>query len=226
MNLYCYCYNNPVTYADSDGRFPFLTLTLISAALILGGVVLGGISASQNNRNVLKGMWEGAIVGFLLSASLWLIVGGFCVPNGIGSRLGLMMVTYGYSTLTDMISAGATQIRYSNSKNEPWASNLIRSLAANALKIYSLKALPKIAPVIPNYLWLIDEKYSFTIPGQGGLYYDYRTSGEAWKMFKQYLSGRPSLLSYGFAIASTFNSTYTLFNSIFGTPNYEKWKVF
>ncbi len=38
LNLYCYCYNNPTSYADPSGNLPFFILTAIIGAVIGVGI--------------------------------------------------------------------------------------------------------------------------------------------------------------------------------------------
>ena len=226
LNLYCYCFNEPVNYIDPDGHFPWLVLAIISGVLIAGGATLGGVSAYQSGRDVGTGILEGAFAGAMMAGSMWLMVGSFYVQKGLGSNLGLMMFTYGFNTMAGMTEAGATQIRYSISQGDHWSSNLTRSLAANAPSIYTTKAIPKMLPFATQFSWHIGEKFAYTIPGEGGVFYDYRTTKDAWGMFKNYLGKTPTLFSYGFAAYGILRSLRGIYNSIWGTPNYDKWIVF
>ena len=225
-NLYAYCNNNPVMYVDPSGKFPWLALLIISGILIVGGTTLGGISAHQNGRDVSTGILEGAVAGLLIAGSIWLMVGSFYVPNGITSNLGLAMFTYGFSTFAGMFEAGVTQIRYSNSEGMHWSSNLTRSLAANALSVYLLKSITKSTPLFTQFAFHIGEKYIYTVPGEGGFFYDYRTTGEAFGIFTNYFKGLAKPFSYITAGLGIGLSLYNLYNAIWGEPNYNKWNVF
>lgn len=149
------------------------------------------MSAYKSGRDVDTGILEGAFAGAMIVGSMWLMVGSFYVPNGANINLGLMIFTYGSNTFLGMVQAGATQIRYSNSQGYHWSTNLTRSLYANIPKAYAGKAIPKKLPVATQFTWHIGKKYQYTIPSEGGVFYDYRTGKEAWGMFRNYL-GQPS----------------------------------
>ncbi len=48
LNLFAYCFNNPIMYADPSGCFPILALILGITALTGLGLTIGGV-ASDNN---------------------------------------------------------------------------------------------------------------------------------------------------------------------------------
>lgn len=226
-NLYCYCNNNPIMYVDPSGHLAWWIIGLIiTAVLLIAGGTVGGITAYQQGRDVGTGIWEGLLASAMIAASGWLIAGSFVVPNGLSSNLGLMMFTYGAHTFLGMIQAGATQIRYSNSQGDHWASNLTRSLYANIPKIYIGKAIPKTLPVATQFTWHIGEKYAYTIPGEGGVFYDYRTTGEAFSIFKKYLGETPKFYQKAWAVISIASATFSTFDAIFGEPQYDSWKVY
>ena len=66
INLYSYCYNNPVMYYDPSGNMAIALLIAFGIGAILGGIY-GGISAAANGQNVLAGIAIGAVVGGLTS---------------------------------------------------------------------------------------------------------------------------------------------------------------
>ena len=98
LNLYAYCYNDPVNYADPSGTFAFTTTMLIAmaiSAISLG--TLGGITAYQSAvesgqtggdlvnstlSGVSTGIILGAAVGFVASASISCFVGGIASVAG------------------------------------------------------------------------------------------------------------------------------------------------
>ena len=45
-------------------------------------------------------------------------------------------------------------------------------------------------------------------------------------MFKNYLGRKPGLFSYLFAASGIWKSSRGIYDSIWGTPNYDKWIVF
>ena len=81
LNLYCYCYNNPISYYDSNGHSPVIAnwfsasnifdLTATLGQLMIGGAVIGGQYAVLNAvrpNNIGIGIWNkmrnSAIKGF------------------------------------------------------------------------------------------------------------------------------------------------------------------
>lgn len=63
LNLYCYCSNDPINYADPSGHFVISSLLIaFGVGAVLGGIY-GGISAAENGQNVWAGIAIGAIVG-------------------------------------------------------------------------------------------------------------------------------------------------------------------
>ena len=60
LNLYCYCYNNPISYADPSGNLPQWAMWLI------GGVVIAGLAIAT----IATGGAAGGVAGFILSGAL------------------------------------------------------------------------------------------------------------------------------------------------------------
>lgn len=81
-------------------------------------------------------------------------------------------------------------------------------------------------PFATEFTWHIGEKYAYRIFGEGGVFYDYRTTKDAWRMFKNYLGRKLGLFSYLFAGYGIINSSVGIYNSIWGTPNYDDWIIF
>ena len=75
-NLYAYCQNNPVNYEDSKGRFAWVPILVTIGVCGAIGAVLGGIEASANGDNVLKGIILGGITSAATAA-----VGAFGAPT-------------------------------------------------------------------------------------------------------------------------------------------------
>lgn len=82
LNLYLYCYDNPIKYADPSGRMP-----LLCALLLLGAIGAIASFASQAIGDTISG--EGFDMGRCLIAGASGFVGGVltAVP-GIGQKLG------------------------------------------------------------------------------------------------------------------------------------------
>lgn len=96
LNLYAYCYNNPVMYCDGSGHFPILACILGITALVGMGLTIGGV-ASDNN--VLKS------IGLTMVAVPALISGGIAIAAGIAGAaltgiVGGVTVAAGLGTAT------------------------------------------------------------------------------------------------------------------------------
>ena len=87
LNLYAYCSNNPVMYADPSGHIAISTLIILG--LIAVGAVVGGTVAGVNSYNNGNTGWELAgdiLGGALIGGAIGGIVGYFAAP-GIAAML-------------------------------------------------------------------------------------------------------------------------------------------
>ena len=87
MNLYCYCYNDPVNYYDPSGHFAISTLIilgLIDVGAVVGGTVAG--VSSYNNGNTGWELVGDVLGGALIGGAIGGIVGYFAAP-GIAAML-------------------------------------------------------------------------------------------------------------------------------------------
>ena len=83
-NLYAYCGNNPLMYADSTGHFPIL-ITLILAGFAIAGGAIGGKVAYDNAVSSGKtgsDLFWSTVGGVFVGASAGLAVGGLVVATG------------------------------------------------------------------------------------------------------------------------------------------------
>ena len=94
LNLYCYCHNDPVNYADPSGHFPVLAVVLCGIALVGMGLTIGGV-ASDNNTMTAIGLTMVAIAALIsggtalacVGAIGTMITGGVTLAAGIGTGL-------------------------------------------------------------------------------------------------------------------------------------------
>ena len=63
LNLYAYCNNDPVNYADPSGHSVILTFLGVVAISALAGAIDGGITAFMSEQDFWKGFAAGAIGG-------------------------------------------------------------------------------------------------------------------------------------------------------------------
>ena len=91
LNLYAYCNNDPINYADPSGHIAISTLILCGLALVGMGLTIGGV-ASDNNVMTAIGLTMVAVpalisgVGALFSGATYLsIIGGVTTVAGIGT---------------------------------------------------------------------------------------------------------------------------------------------
>lgn len=87
LNLYCYCYNDPVNYYDPSGHFAISTLIILG--LIAVGAVVGGTVAGVSSYNNGNTGWKlvGDVLGeALIGGAIGGIVGYFAAP-GIAAML-------------------------------------------------------------------------------------------------------------------------------------------
>ena len=111
-NMFAYCLNNPVNYADPTGHSAILIALAIGA--VLGGIY-GGISAAANDQNVVAGIAIGAVVGGLtgliteVAAVPLMLLGTFAV--GAAGDVASQMILDGKSLGdVNLISVGLTGV--------------------------------------------------------------------------------------------------------------------
>ena len=146
LNLYCYCNNDPVNYADPSGRFA-ISLTIlgliIGAAIgaTVGGVVAYNVAEDQGAEGwelfgwTMAGIVGGGIIGGALGAGVGALVTqatgvlGFSVVSGHVFTVTKTMVLghYGYTSLATSLGYGFYQVSdelYNSMTNaQRWAMN-------------------------------------------------------------------------------------------------------
>ena len=94
LNLYAYCLNNPIMYADPSGCFPIVACILGLTALVGLGLTIGGV-ASDNNLMTAIGLTMVAIPALisggmaLACVGAWgtMVIGGITAVAGVGTGL-------------------------------------------------------------------------------------------------------------------------------------------
>ena len=150
LNLYAYCYNDPVNYADTSGHF-VITLSAILWAAAIGGVlgaasgaIYGGLTAVANDQDVWEGVGIGALTGGFMGAgagvaSLFIApiivgesvaiataAGGMAVSTGASLTIGIG-IGFGTGVFGGASSDMLTQIA-NNGKISDWGSTSVSAL--------------------------------------------------------------------------------------------------
>ena len=84
LNLYAYCGNDPVNYADPSGHSATLLIVGLVSAAVIGGLISGGISAGTayvTRGDVGAAFWGGFVTGALSSLAVGV---GMAITGGWG----------------------------------------------------------------------------------------------------------------------------------------------
>ena len=130
VDLYAYCYNNPIMYIDPTGHFAITTSFIIGLLVTIGccaavGAVAGGVSAAVNNENIWNGIWKGTLVGLMVGGSIALTAFGLSAPLA-GTILGSAMVGAGIGSGFAMLTNLSLQLQ-----NRGFGSLDMKSLATS-----------------------------------------------------------------------------------------------
>ena len=230
MNLYCYCYNNPISYYDPSGHSALLIgLLLFTGAMTLGGAIYGGVSAGMAGGDVgdvFAGIGKGALNGLILGGGISLSIGGFTI--GGTTILGSIMATYGLSISANMLEVAITQGKKSFYDGDSFwagANDINNAMFANSGNI--LIGKPTLMS-IPFYGTRMTSKIPTII--------SVLLAHDFWKYFgitflestKATLLRKASPLGLHAGYLLTAWQYYNLFRSIFTTPDFEnsRWILY
>ena len=113
LNLYDYCYNNPIMYYDPIGCFP-LTIFLILAATTIIGASIAGVKASKEGKKGWDFAKTVALGGFLgLAAGGAIVALGAVGAGAIGAITGNTAATvFGGVAVTQAFAIGALAFNF------------------------------------------------------------------------------------------------------------------
>ena len=231
LNLYCYCYNNPVNYVDPDGHSALLIgLLIFTGAMTLGGAIYGGVSAGMAGGDVgdvFAGIGKGALNGLILGAGISLAIGGFAI--GGTTILGSIMATYGLSISSNMLEVAITQGKKSNYDGDSFwagANDINNAMFANSGNILmgkpTLMSIPfygtRITSKIPT---IFNVLVSYDLDNLFG-------STTFLASAKATLLGKASPLGLAMGYGLTAWQYYNLIRAIVTTPDFEnsRWILY
>ena len=160
LNLYAYCYNNPIMYLDYTGHFPLLALILGLVAVTGLGLTIGGV-ASDNNTLTAIGLTMVAVPALISGgmaiaagiggATLTGIVGGVTVLAGVGS--GLFASAEYQQAFTGnnwMLDAGMSEGWYNGLMLTFASIATLGTFASSFCYSFNIKSIDKIGKLIPS----------------------------------------------------------------------------
>ena len=106
LNLYCYCNNDPVNYADPSGHFVLSTFLICLGVGIVAGAGLGALSAAQQGTDIWRGMLTGALLGGAIGAAAGLAMAG--ASGGVAAGIGKAFLKAGTKTIMGKFTADLT----------------------------------------------------------------------------------------------------------------------
>lgn len=150
LNLYCYCYNDPVNYADPSGHMPFwLAAGLVVAGIgLIGGATYAGISsynAGNTGWNLAGDIALGGLIGGVAGFGIGALIGAGAAALFAGNFIAetatvFVGVTYAFEMLS---ASGITATMYMLGDNITnslsyrthifWAGQDVASNSANNL---------------------------------------------------------------------------------------------
>ena len=105
LNLYCYCLNNPIMYADPSGHFPFFILTAIIGAVIGAGITAAVDYIPDKEFDLHWGWYVGAgVLGAAIGAGIGMAVSYYATGSAFSSVSKVFSGLFGKTTLYRSVS--------------------------------------------------------------------------------------------------------------------------
>lgn len=178
LNLYCYCYNNPVMYEDPEGNSAFVGLLISSmiVSAIIGGAASGykAYSLGERNWDLCWDIVGGAIFGAAIGATIAL--GGAAGLAATGASIS----GFGLSFLPSLfISAGAVStanmakysLDYAATDWSGWSiGGLLLSSVQGAIKGASTFAIAFLGGKYGLFDKFANKANNLIFPGVGNIY--------------------------------------------------------
>ena len=114
MNLYCYCYNNPISYSNPSGNLPQWAEWLIGGALVIGAIAL--TIATAGVADMLTAAFGGSL---LVTIGSGVLVGAL-----VGTVSGMMI-----NTVTQFITNGTENFSWSEFGKSAWTGAIAGGIA-------------------------------------------------------------------------------------------------
>jgi len=156
-NLYAYCYNNPVSLVDSDGKNPMLVGALIGA--VVGGVAGAVISYNQTGSVDWGAVGAGALGGALIGSGVGLIAGA-TAAGVTGAALADAAVIGSYSAGYTRLGLSTGRCFFSIPQSTWNAMSRVEQWAANQRFLDSMISQGRNF-VCSNSAWLAEEGTGF-----------------------------------------------------------------
>ena len=130
LNLYCYCFNDPINYADPSGCFTVLAFILGLSALVGTGLTIAG-AASDNNTMTAIGLTLVAIPA-LISGGMAMYCAGAAGTKAIGVVTAVAGVGTGLFASAEYQEAFTGNNWMSSGLGEDWYNGLMLATASIA----------------------------------------------------------------------------------------------
>ena len=141
MNLYCYCYNNPINYADPSGHSAIL-IGLIIGAIVGAGIGFGTVAYTdyQDDGQIFNGSvkWYEYVGGTVTGAVLGAGVGGIIGAGGAVLTSAMSSVTNKF--ISDLFAYALTGTSFGT-----WEDYAVAFISGGLIKGLGMKGIVKTA---------------------------------------------------------------------------------